>query len=199
MQTKVGVRISEVMEIDFFEKATVLCGHGGLSNYISKVNVMEVPDIINWLKPGELLLTTAYSIKDNVLKLNDLIPKMKKIGVAGLGIKTKRYIDDLPQSVLDTANAYDFPVICIPLEMSFGDVISTILTLVVNKQMSLLVEIGEFNTKLKEIMLRGGELYEIATMIEEAVKAPVAIVEEIFKDYAIIADEAYEHTLKKHH
>jgi len=130
------------------------------------------------------------------LKLNDLIPVMKKIGVAGLGIKTKRYIEDLPQSVLDTANAFDFPILSIPLDMSFGDIISNVLTMVVNRQMKLLIQIDEFNTRLKEIMLRGGELNEIAAMIQSVVKSPVAIYEEIFKDYVIVCDELERPTLK---
>lgn len=196
MQTKVGVKVEEMMALEYFENATVLCGHGGLSNYISKVNVMEVPDIIKWLKPGEFLLTTAYSIKDDILKLNELIPTMKMIGVSGLGIKVKRYVESLPQSILETANEHDFPIISIPMDMSFGDIISNVLTSVVNKQMSLLVEIDAFNTRLKEIMLKGGEVNEIASMIEEVVHAPVAIVEEIFKDYVIVAEEIYRRRLE---
>lgn len=195
MQNKVGVKVSEILELDFFKNATVLCGEKGLDNYIAKVNVMEVPDIIDWVKPGEFLLTTAYSIKDDILKLNELIPVMKRIGVAGLGIKTKRYIEKLPQSVLDTANTHDLPVISIPLELSYGDIISNILTSVVNRQMKVLVQIDEFNTRLKEIMLRGGELNEIASMIEGVVNAPVAIYEEIFKDYVCLAEKQYQPTL----
>jgi purine catabolism regulator len=197
MQNKVGVKVEEILSLDFFKNATVLCGHGGIDHYIAKVNVMEVPDIINWVKPGEFLLTTAYSIKDDVVKLNELIPIMKEIGVAGLGIKMKRYIESLPQSVIDTANEYDFPIISIPIDMSFGDIISNVLTSVVNRQMKLLVEIDEFNTRLKEIMLRGGELVDIASMISDAIDAPVAIYEEIFKDYVIISDDDYKPSFRE--
>jgi purine catabolism regulator len=55
----------------------------------------------------------------------------------------------------------------------------------------------EFNTRLKEIMLRGGELSEIASMIEGVVGAPVAIYEEIFKDYVCVAKDCYMLTLNK--
>ncbi|MCH4887794.1 hypothetical protein EZV73_09425 [Acidaminobacter sp. JC074] len=189
MHTSVGIKLSEIMSMEYFNQLTILGGQRGLDNYISKVNVMEVPDIINWVRPGEFLLTTAYSIRDDIDKLNDLIPTMKEIGVSGLGIKTKRYVDSLPESVLQTANAYDFPLVSIPIDMSFGDIISNVLTSVVNKQMDLLVQIDEFNTRLKEIMLRGGELEDIGKMIQSIVHAPVAIVEEIFKDYVILTDQ----------
>ncbi len=192
MQNNIGVRVREVLLLDIFSSAEVICGHEGLEHYITKVNVMEVPDIINWVKPGEFLLTTAYSIRDNILKLNELIPVMKEIGVAGIGIKTKRYIDELPQTVLDTANELSFPIISIPQEVSFGDIITQILTSVVNKQTSLLVQIDDFNNHIKDIMLKGGDLLDIAKMIYDVTKSPLAITEEIFKDYVIVSDEACE-------
>lgn len=156
MRRNVGVKVKEIIEMDFLSEAQMLCGTGGLNNYITTVNVMEVPDIVNWVKPGEFLLTTAYSIKDDIQKLNELIPVMKNIGVAGIGIKTKRYIENLPDSVIETANNLDFPIVSIPLDVSFGDVITAVLTTVVNKQTNVLIQIDRFNSELKEIMLRGG-------------------------------------------
>jgi len=196
VRKNVGVKLNEIVEMSFLKDAQVLCGHDGLDNFITTVNVMEVPDIVNWVKPGEFLLTTAYSIKDDVDKLNELIPMMKEIGVAGIGIKTKRYIEKLPESVLKTANDLEFPIVSIPLDVSFGDVITAVLTTVVNKQTNLLIQIDAFNTRLKEIMLRGGDLEEIAHMIHDVVQSPIAITEEIFKDYVIIADPVIEPEVK---
>jgi purine catabolism regulator len=197
MHKRIGVKVSEILEQDYFKDARIICGHGGVDRYITGVNVMEVPDIVDWIKPTEFLLTTAYSIKDDLLKLNELIPVMKKVGVAGLGIKTKRYVDDLPKSVLDTANALDFPVIQLPLEMSFGDIISQVLTFVVNKQTNMLIQIDEFNSRLKAIMLKDGNLNEIALMINEVVSAPVAITDNVFKDYTIASDNSDTHHFNK--
>lgn len=196
MKKNIGVEVGEIIELDLLKSSDVLCGHNGLTRSITKVNVMEVPDIIDWVRPGEFLLTTAYSIRDNVQKLNELIPLMKDIGVAGIGIKTKRYIEQLPESVIDTANSLDFPIISIPLDVSFGDIITTILTSVINKQTSLLIQIDKFNTNLKEIMLRGGDLSEIAQMIYEVVQSPIAITEDIFKDYVIVCDKEIEAKIK---
>ncbi len=190
MRRNVGVKVKEIIEMDFLSEAQMLCGTGGLNNYITTVNVMEVPDIVNWVKPGEFLLTTAYSIKDDIQKLNELIPVMKNIGVAGIGIKTKRYIENLPDSVIETANNLDFPIVSIPLDVSFGDVITAVLTTVVNKQTNVLIQIDRFNSELKEIMLRGGDLNEIAEMIHGVVRSPIAITEEIFKDYVIVAGDS---------
>jgi purine catabolism regulator len=195
MQSKMGMPVHDILALDLLSSAEVICGHEGLSNPITSVNVMEVPDIVPWLQKGEFLLTTAYSIRDNLEKLNELIPKMHEIGVAGLGLKTKRYIETLPDSVIATANSLGFPIIRIPLEISYGDIISAILTTVVNKQATLLMQIDAFNNRLKDIMLKGGDLLEIAIMIGDLVHAPVAITEDLFKDYVLYADGSIKEQL----
>ncbi len=41
-------------------RAKVVAGEQGLDNVIQSVNVMEVPNILDWVHPGELLVTTRY-------------------------------------------------------------------------------------------------------------------------------------------
>lgn len=194
MKHKIGIRVHEIMELEAFLGCEVISGKNGLSNPVTKVNVMEVPDIMPWLQAGEFLLTTAYAIKDNLHKLDEMIPKMHELGVAGIGIKMKRYIEALPPSVIELSNRLGFPILSIPIDASFGDLITSVLTSIVSSQTDLLIKIDQFNNRLKEIMLRGGDLYEIAQMIHAVVEAPVAITEELFREYVICssADERQE-------
>ncbi len=192
MQNKMGVQLSEVIALDVFKGCEVISGFNGLNRSVTKVNVMEVPDIMPWLQPGEFLMTTAYSIKDNVERLGEMIPKMNSIGVVGMAIKMKRYIEELPASVIELSNKLGFPIISIPQEVSFSDLITAVLTTIVNNQASLLVQIDQFNNRLKEIMLKGGDLQEIATMIHQVVDAPVAITEELFKEYTLVCEPGLE-------
>ncbi len=99
MQHTVGITVEEFLNLAILQNASLLSGSKGLDKKITKINVMEVPDILDWVKPGEFLLTTAYSIKDDVEQLNDIIPELSKKGLAGLGVKTKRYVDHIPLSV----------------------------------------------------------------------------------------------------
>ena len=118
MQKALKVRLRDILNIELLAGVEVIAGESGMDKVITSVNVMEVPDIIDWVRPGELLLTTAYSFADNVEALNTLIPLLVEKGVCGMGIKVKRYIDELPQSVLKTTNKLDFPIIKIPKDVS---------------------------------------------------------------------------------
>ena len=55
--------VRDVLELPSLRGAEVLAGHGGLRHLVQSVNVMEVPDILAWVKPNELLVTTGFPLR----------------------------------------------------------------------------------------------------------------------------------------
>ena len=51
--------------VEPLKKARIAAGERGLDRIIQVVNVMEVPDILEWVHPGELLVTTMYPLRDD--------------------------------------------------------------------------------------------------------------------------------------
>ncbi|MEY8001090.1 PucR family transcriptional regulator ligand-binding domain-containing protein [Clostridium sp. Mt-5] len=100
MYNYLGISLQRLLQVDKLRRARVLAGKRGMNKRITKVDVMEVPDIIEWVGEGELLITTAYSIKDNIDVLMKLIPELNEKGVAALGIKIGRYIKKLPPDII---------------------------------------------------------------------------------------------------
>ena len=78
-------------------KARVVAGESGLDNVIRSVNVMEVPDIVDWVHPGELLVSTLYPLRDDKAAVDTLIPQLAEKGLAGLAVTPESYIDELPE------------------------------------------------------------------------------------------------------
>ena len=60
-----GVPLRDALNLPALDGARVLAGATGLGRRVRYVNVMEVPDILDWVKPDELLLTTAYPLRDD--------------------------------------------------------------------------------------------------------------------------------------
>ena len=58
---------------------------------------MEVPDILAWVKPHELLLTTGYPLRNTPQSLGRLVADLDERGLAALAIKLGRYVDELPR------------------------------------------------------------------------------------------------------
>jgi len=198
MQKALKVRLRDILNIELLAGVEVIAGESGMDKVITSVNVMEVPDIIDWVRPGELLLTTAYSFADNVEALNTLIPLLVEKGVCGMGIKVKRYIDELPQSVLKTANKLDFPIIKIPQDVSYGDLMKEIFSYIIGEQTRFLEMINGFNNQIKEIMLRRGGMGEFADLINQFVSCPTMISDQVHKSFVFRSDDPKWETILGH-
>lgn len=201
-RNQLKIQLRDILNVDLLQDAEVLAGERGLSNSIVSVNVMEVPDIIDWVRPGEFLLTTAYTFSDDIEMFEALIPKLKAKRVCGMGIKTQRYISEVPERVLRVADEIDFPIIRIPQSVQYGDLIKEIFNHIIGEQTRLLSRINDFNSTVRDIMLRHGGMQAVAEQIYLALDAPVVIRDDIFRDVylycpdpdveALIADDYRE-------
>ena len=61
-------------EIPILAQAEVVAGDGGLNRSLRWTHIVELPDVAPWVREGDLLLTTAYSLKDNPEAQANLIP-----------------------------------------------------------------------------------------------------------------------------
>lgn len=181
-----GITVRELLNLEILKDSQVLSGSGGLDHRILKMNVMEVPDILDWVRAGEFLLTTAYSIRETPERLKGLVEALSAKGVAGLGIKTRRFIQEIPQDALAISEALNFPIVEIPYTASFSDVIQPVLTEVMNQQMAMLQRIDAFNDRLMKLMLRGGGMEEIARAVQEAMGVSIAIMDDIFRSHVVL-------------
>lgn len=185
-----GITVKELLNLEPMKDAKILAGKEGLDRKITKLNVMEVPDIINWVGEGEFLLTAAYSIKDNLTKFDELIPQLNNKKLAGLGIKTKRYIEEIPSSTLKIANELGFPLIEIPINISYSTIIANALTDIVNNQTNILYRIDNIHNRLVNMMLSGGGLKEIAEALYNSIdNNSMAIKEYLFETSVIFCDD----------
>src|SRR5437763_1544097 len=111
---KIGFTCEDILLIPDFKEAVVLAGAKGMQRTINRVNVMEVPDVIDWVRPGEFLITSGFPFRDQPEAISDIIPQLAEKGVAALGIKTKRFMDRIPRRALELADQLDFPIFELP-------------------------------------------------------------------------------------
>lgn len=116
-------RVSDACRLYSLQGVTVLAGSQYLGNIINHINVMEVPDIENWVQKDEFLMTTGYMYQNDPLLFVGLIPKLKQRGIAALGIKPKRFLDTIPDPVIECAENNHLPLLLLPEQTAFSLVI----------------------------------------------------------------------------
>jgi purine catabolism regulator len=158
-------------------KAEVLGGASGLVNVVSSVNVMEVPDILDWVHPGELLVSTMYPLRGNPQAIAALVPKLAKKGLAGLAVAVEPYLEKhLPRMVAD-ADRLGFPLIKLPPRVSFIDIIQPLTSRILDLQAEELRQSERILRQLLDLVLVGGDYSGIAHVLAGVAGHPVSIVD----------------------
>lgn len=184
----IGISVKELLELEIMEGAKVIAGASGINRVIAKLNIMEVPDIINWVSKGEFILTTAYSLKDNVDLLTDIIYEFNKKQVAGVAIKTQRYITQVPKETLEVADKEGIPIIEIPYNVAFSTIISQVSEYIVSKQIATFQSLNKINNDLFMIMVNGGKTQDVLLKIHELLnKNTISITDYILDEKIIIS------------
>ncbi len=170
-----GLPLRRVLELDVLAGATVLAGQAGLDRVVSRVNVMEVPDVLPYVRVGELLLTTGYALREDPGLLAGLVRELHARDVAALAIKLGRYVDELPASVLAVATELGFPVVGLPDTASYDELLTAVLTAVLDHQADRLTRSEEAHRALVQVVLDGGGPAEVALALSRILGAAVLV------------------------
>jgi purine catabolism regulator len=131
----VGISVKEAMQLGGLAKSKVIAGHDGLDNRVEHVSVIEVPEAHQWFRGHELFLTAFYTIQDNVEAQILLLEKLKEKNSAALGIcYPGMYYQSICNRVIATADELHIPIIEIPHDVAYIDVISPIIEEIQKKQ-----------------------------------------------------------------
>jgi PucR family transcriptional regulator, purine catabolism regulatory protein len=168
--------LREVLGVESLTGARVLAGEAGLDRPVERLNVMEVPDILPWVKPREFLLTTGYPLRAEPESLPQLVADLDAAGLSGLGIKLGRYLDGLPDGVLAVADDLGFPLVRLPDDVSFDEIFNEVLTGILNQQAEKLARSERIHRAFLQLVLRGQGLPEIVRDLADLLDGPAAIV-----------------------
>ncbi len=171
------ITVREVLTLPVLRGTFVVAGQGGLERAVTGVNVMEVPDIESFVKGGELLLTTAYPLREHPEDLGALVRTLARLGLAGLAVKTGRYLEKLPDEALAIADELDFPVMLVAEHTSFNEVIGAVLAVVLTEYGAEPAGAEAIRERLTGVALAGGGLVEIARTLAGALARHVAILD----------------------
>src|SRR6056297_1020320 len=197
MKELIGITMADALNLEKMKEVKVLAGEKGLDRHITKVNIMEVPDIVDWVKEGELLFTTLYSIKDDEEALKNLVPNLAKKNLAGLGIKPGRYINEIPSFMIEQAEKHNFPLLKIPYDFSFSEFINPILSEILNVQTRFLEKTLNIHEVLTNTVLYENGLDRLSTVLVDMIKNPVLIVDSNMAIMSYSIPDEYNNEINK--
>lgn len=185
IQILCAATVEELFNLPVFKNSKLLAGEKGLQRPVSGFNLSDTPEYYNWLVEREILITTCYSIHKDPEAIENLIPIAAAKGIAGLFIKSKTYLGEIPQYMIRQANQYDLPLIELPPEVRFSAITKAISDELICRQTALLKTSISFNRMLTKTIVEGSDLAEIAHMISDMINASLLIVDTVNKRRAV--------------
>jgi purine catabolism regulator len=166
-----------VLALDVLAGSRVLAGQAGLDRPVTRVNVMEVPDVLPYVRPDELLVTTGYALRENPEQLGSLVRQLHRRGVAALGVKLGRYLDEMPQSAIEAGDELSFPVVALPPASSYDELLTAVLTAVLDHQAQRLTRSENLHKALVQVVLGGGGLPDVAAALAVILDVEVLVTD----------------------
>ena len=118
--------VQDLISQRVFPNLKLLAGQKGNQNEILWINLMEILDSPKSVQPGELLFTTGYGLQDEASH-TELIEWLSKRGVSGIAIQLGYYLDVVPKYILEQADALNFPVLALPKDLTFSEILHTMM------------------------------------------------------------------------
>ncbi|RXZ76664.1 PucR family transcriptional regulator [Paenibacillaceae bacterium] len=171
------MKLQDLFQLPIYQNARVIAGRSGLNRLVKSVNMMDAPDIADYLKADVLLLTTGYAIRDHPDELYRLVQHMTQSGCAGLGIKTKRFLNEIPQQVLDLADANHFPVIELSLDYSLGELLHESLSYMVERHNEHLRYALKTHRDFSQMVIQGQNIASIINALSPLVGGTVLLID----------------------
>lgn len=168
--------VREALALPAFTGATLVAGEAGLDNQIEWVHTIDIPDAhYDWQRRGVLLLTAGFGLRDSEERQAALVPTLVEQGFAGLVLSVGYYFDKTPEVIRQRADELGFPVIESPYEMLFIDLSEAILAQITQMQNRLLRQSHEIHKQLTDLVLRGGDLHDLAATLAQLLSRSVTI------------------------
>ena len=168
--------VEEALSIYPLSEAKLIAGSKGKHRIVKSINVMDAPDISDWIKEGEMLLTTAYLIKDNLEEASALLQMLNRRGSSGLGIKLGRFWDAVPDALIAEAEHLGFPLIELPFQFTFSDQMNGLFRAELSRSTSVLQSVMEKQKKLMQFALRSGRNGPLLDSISEVIGLSIAVI-----------------------
>lgn len=124
------LRVKDIEKIWNNGCASLVAGKGGVERIVETYDMMEQPDVKQWLRKHLLLITTGYAIRNDKEALLNLIRMMDEANASALAIKT-RFFDDFPKEALQLADELNFPLFLLNNNTGFSEVVFPVMLAIV--------------------------------------------------------------------
>lgn len=164
--------VADILKLDILKNVSLCAGVGGLSSSVTGITTAEDPDLLQWLSGGEVLLTSLYGAALGPFSYKEYIRKLASKNISALIIKQKDPSDDIPEEIITGGNHYNIPIIKLPSNIPYIDVISAVMEIILRIKNQYYIEI---QNNLSRLLASGSSEQEILDYLSMYIPAAISL------------------------
>jgi purine catabolism regulator len=165
--------IREALRLESLGTARVVAGEAGLDRLVRWTHVVDLPDLVPWVRAGQLLLTTGLSWPKADAEQRSQIRQLADKNLAAVMLAVPRYLERFPDAARDEADRRDLPLIEIPFEVQFAQITEELQRAIIAEQYQILERSEQIHRELTRAAASGKNLHDLAhalgTLLERSV------------------------------
>ena len=173
-----AMSIEAALRLEVFSrvKVTVHAGHANLDRSVRWVHPTEIPDIAQFLRGGEMLLTAGLGIGDTPQRQRQYIHDVDDAHAAVLiGELSGRAFHTVPAALVEAARERNFPLVALDDELPFVEVSAQVHESIVDQRVHDLSAYQRLNATFMELLLASRDPLHFTDALAAEVKRPVVL------------------------
>lgn len=142
VRERMALYVRDLLMGEEINGARLISGEEGLDQEIKGVTIIEAPDIVKWINGGEVLLTGLYAFRScSMEEFKNYINELVKKKISALVLKRGKPVEgaeDKIEYLIEFSRKHKIPVLEVPFEISFRDVMSRLMERLFNEEVTQL-------------------------------------------------------------
>lgn len=180
---KMGFSVEELLQAEELKDVKLISGERGLDREIKGVTIIEAPDIVKFIDGGEVLLTGLYAFRScTVEEFKVYINELTRKSVSALILKRGRKVENADTKIhllLEFSETHGIPILEVPFEFSFRDIMSLIMEHLFNEEVTRLKYFKTTYDNFAALALtpdsKGKGIENILDVLAKLIRNPVAV------------------------
>lgn len=174
--------LEQILELPIMKTFSVVAGGDLKDIEVQSISVLEVPKATEFVKRNELLITSFYSISNDIDKQVDLLKSLKIKGVSGLIIcHTGIVLKTLSDKLIKTCDEIRLPLIIAAPNISYYDIINPIMDILLEKKNYKLKSYLEIQNLFLKSMAKSRNVDSILTLLRKVINRNLFYLDYEFK------------------
>src|SRR5262245_55584186 len=173
-----GMSVEAALKLEVFSRVrvTIYAGEDNLDRTVRWVHPTEIPDIAQFLRGGEMLLTAGLGIGSSPQRQRQYIAEIADAQAAVLIVELSgRAFDAMPQALIDAARERKFPLVGLDAEIPFVEVSAQVHESIIDQRLLDLSAYERLNATFMQLLLAGRDHVVFTDALAAEVGHPVVL------------------------